>query len=88
MAGVDLRTVGELLGHRTPRMTWRYSHLAPGHPQRAVDRLVGEAELVGSRARSATRTATAGARSDDKVAYELTCFFANSLDDVRKWQNW
>ena len=40
MAGVDLRTVGELLGHRTPSMTWRYSHLAPAHQQRAVDLLV------------------------------------------------
>jgi integrase len=40
MAGVDLRTVGELLGHRTPSMTWRYSHLAPAHQQRDVDLLV------------------------------------------------
>jgi hypothetical protein len=31
MAGVPLRTVGELLGHRSPAMTWRYSHLAPSH---------------------------------------------------------
>jgi hypothetical protein len=35
MAGVDLRTVAELLGHRT-----RYSHFAPEHQALAVDRLV------------------------------------------------
>jgi site-specific recombinase XerD len=40
MAGVDLRTVGELLGHRTAQMTLRYSHLAPEHTASAVDRLV------------------------------------------------
>ena len=58
MAGVDLRTVGELLGHRTPGMTWRYSHLAPSHQQRAVDRLVPEGHPTKTGAQSATRTAT------------------------------
>jgi site-specific recombinase XerD len=29
MQGVDLRTVQEFLGHKTLRMTMRYSHLAP-----------------------------------------------------------
>jgi len=40
MAGVDLRTVGELLGHKSPAMTYRYAHLAPAHTLNAVDRLV------------------------------------------------
>jgi len=40
MAGVDLRTVGELLGHKSLSMTMRYSHLAPAHNAAAVDRLV------------------------------------------------
>jgi len=40
MAGVDIRTVGELLGHRSLAMTMRYSHLAPAHNTAAVDRLV------------------------------------------------
>ena len=45
MAGVDLRTVAELLGHRTLQMVMRYSHLAPEHQASAVDRLVkAEAE--------------------------------------------
>ena len=40
MAGVDLRTVAELLGHRTLQMVMWYSHLAPEHQASAVDRLV------------------------------------------------
>jgi integrase len=40
MTGVDLRTVAELLGHRTLQMVMRYSHLAPEHQELAVDRLV------------------------------------------------
>ena len=40
MAGVDLRTVAELLGHRTLQMIMRYSHLAPEHQVSAVERLV------------------------------------------------
>jgi site-specific recombinase XerD len=39
MAGVDLRTVQELMGHKTISMTVRYSHLAPKHLQEAVERL-------------------------------------------------
>src|SRR5262249_61129935 len=39
MAGVDLRTVQELLGHKTLEMTLRYSHLAPAHKATAVARL-------------------------------------------------
>jgi site-specific recombinase XerD len=40
MGGVDLRSVGELLGHKTLVMVMRYSHLAPGHLRDAVNRLV------------------------------------------------
>ena len=36
MAGVDIMTVKELLGHKTLAMTLRYSHLAPEHSSRAV----------------------------------------------------
>lgn len=57
MAGVDLRTVQELMGHKTIQMTCRYAHLAPAHQSAAVERLV-------SRKPSAITTATApdGAR--------------------------
>ena len=38
MAGVDIRTVAELMGHKTIQMTMRYAHLAPEH-NLAVERL-------------------------------------------------
>ena len=37
MAGVDLNTVRELLGHADLKMTLRYSHLAQEHKQAAVE---------------------------------------------------
>jgi site-specific recombinase XerD len=39
MADVDIRTVAELLGHKTLAMTMRYTHLAPEHKLVAVERL-------------------------------------------------
>ncbi|MGO8720178.1 MAG: tyrosine-type recombinase/integrase [Acidobacteriaceae bacterium] len=39
MAGVDLRTVMELAGHKSMTMTLRYSHLAPAHTASAVERI-------------------------------------------------
>src|SRR5258708_37624342 len=40
MAGVDLNTIRELLGHRKISMTLRYAHLAPEHKADAVEKLI------------------------------------------------
>ena len=65
MAGVDIRTVAELMGHKTIQMTMRYAHLAPEHGLAAVERLTS---FNSSKSRpgvpeepTATRTATTAA---------------------------
>jgi len=39
MAGVDMRTVAEILGHKTMQMTQRYAHLSPEHLKDAVSKM-------------------------------------------------
>jgi hypothetical protein len=39
MAGVDLKTVQELMGHKTIAMTAGYAHLAPTHNLQALETL-------------------------------------------------
>ena len=39
MAGVPQRTIMAILGHRDPRMTMRYQHLAPAHLHDAMKAL-------------------------------------------------
>ncbi len=39
MAGVDIRTTQELMGHKTIAMTLRYSHLSPDHKRKAIQAL-------------------------------------------------
>lgn len=46
MAGVDLPTVRELLGHKTLTMTLRYAHLAPSHKAQAVSVLPKRLKVV------------------------------------------
>ena len=37
MAGVDIKTVQELMRHKSIEMTMRYAHLSPDHKKKAVD---------------------------------------------------
>jgi hypothetical protein len=39
--GVDLYAVGQILGHKTPRMTQRYAHLSPDYMAGAMGKLDG-----------------------------------------------
>lgn len=39
MAGVDLRTLAEILGHRSMQMVQRYTHLLDDHKLKAIDRI-------------------------------------------------
>lgn len=47
MKGVDLRTVMELLGHKSLKMVLRYAHLAPDHKSKAVSVLDRKPKNVG-----------------------------------------
>lgn len=66
MAGVDIRTVQELMGHKTISMTVRYSHLAPKHTLAAVEKLVGTV----SESPTDTKTSTGAIEQvSDEAAY-------------------
>ena len=64
MAGVDLRTVQEILGHKTLAMTQRYSHLSADHLSEAVNRISNG----GISEATATKTATKGFSSREGIA--------------------
>ena len=46
MAGVDIRTVQELMGHKDTKMTMKYSHLSDAHLREAVKRLGNGTDLA------------------------------------------
>ena len=67
MAGVDLRTVQELMGHHSYEMTLRYSHLAPAHTLEAVQRLCQPKPTESEGTGTATGTSTAERSDNAKI---------------------
>jgi len=60
MAGVDLRTLQELMGHKTIKMTLRYSHLSPTHTLEAVNKLCFAAEASSTKGSTEEKEQVAG----------------------------
>jgi len=48
MMGIDLKTVQELLGHKTFNMTLRYAHLSSDHKKQAVDHFSAQMDTIWS----------------------------------------
>ena len=69
MKGVDIRTVQELMGHKTIQVTLRYAHLAPQHQLEAVQRLCDTS--VARKASTDTRTSTGGSEDFSTGATRL-----------------
>ena len=69
MAGVDLVTVKELLGHKTISMTNRYTHLAQEHKAQAVAKLEDRYKAA---AESETQSATVSPEMKEAINAVLT----------------
>jgi Phage integrase family len=81
MAGVDVRTIQELLGHRTLAMTLRYAHLSPAHKRAAVNHLM--------RPRLGAPTGTATGTEENRRAASATgtpAANARPRSEKRKWR--
>ncbi len=61
MAGVDLRTVQELMRHKTIKMTLRYTHLSPTHTLEAVNKLCLTNQATSTRTSTSENERLAGA---------------------------
>jgi len=62
MEGASLYAVGQILGHKTPRMTQRYAHLSPEYMADSMDRLDGVMRGMWTES-AASRTLEAGTPS-------------------------
>jgi hypothetical protein len=70
MSGTDIRTVAELLRHRTLTMAMRYSHLAPDFRMAAVQRMQQTFNAPAKQPKlrkSGTRSGTRGSRRHSTI---------------------
>ena len=67
MAGVDIKTVQELLGHKSYEMTLRYAHLSPDHKKAAVDILGRKMDTIWTPSGSGRKEAKNGELCNDDL---------------------
>jgi integrase len=89
MAGVDIRTVQELMGHSTITMTMRYAHLSPAHLRAAVNKASVSNEHVKRRLETVSKTVSVEEARSIKNSepllevYESTHNFVGGAERVR-----
>lgn len=71
MAGLDIREVADLLGHRTLAMAMRYSHLAPQHRLRAAERVAEAFPQIRTGTKTGTGEFGAGAAAPAEAGQPL-----------------
>jgi hypothetical protein len=76
MEGVDLYVIGQILRHKSPRMTQRYAHLSPQYVAaklETLDRVFGGVLPSESAADGVTLVPTASPLFDTEETIRLSC---------------